>query len=499
MRKFLSVVIFFILACGWLSAGYDFSKIKKNVSEFTISNGLKFILLEDHSVPIATFVTYANVGSVDERIGIWGISHFLEHMAFKGTSEVGTTNNAAEKEILAKMDILFDKIREAKNSISPDLEQIKKMEEELDALGKEAGKYVVDNEFINILKQNGVVGLNAGTGMDSTVYFYSLPSNRVELWAYLESSRFSDPFFREFYKERGVIKEERRVSNENQPVVKMIEEMLAIAFKNHPYHTLGIGPMSNIENITRDDMKSYFQTNYNAGNIVIGVSGDIYPDQLKKLAEQYFTKLKPGKRNPRIFTVEPPQAGEKSITIYEESQPWLMVGYHCPSELDKDFAKFSVLDRIITSGRSSRLNKKMVIADKSALAVFSFAGLPGSKYPGLYLVGALPNSGHTTTELLEAIDKEIELIKKESVTQEELDSAKTRIKKDLISRMKSNDGLLNELLGAEIKQGSWQKVFEELDSIDKITTNDIQELVKTYLTNNNRSIARIEKKEEVQK
>jgi predicted Zn-dependent peptidase len=494
MRKFIGVFILLVLFSSLIFADFDFSKIKDNVSEFTLPNGLKFILLEDHFVPIATFMTYVNVGGSDERIGIWGISHFLEHMAFKGTSEVGTNNIKAERLVMAKMDTLFDQLLAEKNSLNPDPDKIKKMEAELEKLKEEASKYAVD-ELDNIIKRNGGVGLNAFTSKDATVYLVSLPSNRMELWAYLESSRFTDPVFREFYKERNVIMEERRMGVENRPTGKLIEELMAIAFKDHPYHVSGIGPMSNIENITRPEIYAYFQANYTAKNMVIGVAGDIYPDQLKKMAEKYFSKLNPGRKNPRVFTNEPEQLGEKNVTIYEDSQPWLVIGYHCPSILHEDFIKFSVLDRILTSGRSSRLYKQMVIDDKSALSIFSRAGFPGDKYPCLYFIGTLPNTGHTTDKLLEAIDKEIEKIKEQSVTQEELDSAKTREKVTEIRSLQSNFGLLFRMLGSEMKLGSWEKAFDDLQAIEKITVDDIRELVKKYLTRNNRSIARIEKKE----
>ena len=499
MRKLTCLLLSLMLSFSFVFAGFDFSSITDNISEFTLPNGLKFILLEDHSVPIATFMTYVNVGGSDERIGIWGISHFLEHMAFKGTSEIGTTDYRAEQKILEKLDAAFDRLMAEKDSLNPDPEKIKKGQEELAELQKEAGKYVAINEFDQILQKNGAVGMNAGTSKDSTIYFFSLPSNRIELWAYLESSRFIDPVFREFYKEKDVIKEERRVRTENSPIGKLVEELLAIAFKDHPYHVNGIGPMSNIEHITSADMYRYFNTNYTAPNMVIGVTGDVYPDQLQTLAKKYFSRLRPGKKNPRVFTTEPGQIGEKAVTIYEDSQPWLFIGYHCPSRLHEDFVKFSVLDMVLTTGRSSRLNKQMVIKDKSALAVFSFAGFPGDKYSSLYMIGTLPNSGHTTHQLLEQIDSEIARIKEQSITPEELESAKTRLKVTQIRQMGSSRGLLMRMLGAEMKLGSWKKAFDDIQAIEKITLQDIRELVETYLTKSNRSIARIEKKEEVKK
>ncbi len=500
MKRFLIVIFIVVFSISFLSGNsFNFDSVKKRITKFKLENGLTFILLEDHSVPIVSFVTYANVGSSDERIGIYGISHFLEHLAFKGTTEVGTRNPAKERAVLDKMDRIFNEILIERSRINPDNEKIKKLKKDLDGVRNEASKFVVSNEFDTILKRNGGVGLNAGTSSDSTVYFYSLPSNKIELWAYLESGRFSYPVFREFYKEREVIKEERRLRTENSPIGKLIEELQAIAFKDHPYKVSVIGPMSNINHISRSDVKAYFRKHYTAKNLVIGVAGDVTPGNLKKLVKRYFTKIRSGEKNERVFTIEPKQPGEKRMTLHEDSQPWVLMAYHCPSELSPDFSKFEVLNYILTNGRSSRLNKKMVSKDKSAMAVGSFAGFPGSKYPSLYLIFALPNMKHSTAEMEKVISSEIEKLKTEKISDEELISAKNRIKVDSIKRMKSNQGLLNGLLRAEVVQGGWEKLFDSIVETDKVTADDIMNLAKTYFTDNNKVLIKIEKKKEVKK
>jgi len=495
MKKLFVITLALLLSISFLSAeSFNFDSVKKRVSKFTLKNGLTFILLEDHSVPIASFVTYANVGSSDEHIGIYGISHVLEHLAFKGTTEIGTRDPKKEREILSNMDRVFDEILMEKDKIEPDKKKIGSLKKKLESLRLKAQKYVVANEFDTLIKKNGGVGLNAGTNTDSTVYFFSLPSNKVELWAYLESGRFSDPVFREFFKEKDVVKEERRLRTENSPIGKMIEELQALSFKDHPYHISVIGPMSNINHISRDDVKRYFGKNYTSKNIVIGVTGDVYPAQLKKLAKKYFSVIPSGRKNPKVFTIDPAQLGEKRMTLYEDSQPWFFTAYHCPSEIHPDFNKFEVLNYILTYGRSSRLYKKMVSKDKSALAVGSLAGFPGTKYPSLYLIYALPNMKHTTAELEKVITEAIEKLKKEPVTQDELLSAKTRIKVNTIKRMKSNQGLLTGLLSSEIIQGSWEKYFDHLNEIDKITSKDIKDLANKYFVKNQRVTIKIEKK-----
>lgn len=496
MRRFVLILLVLFILSGAGFAQGEFDNLKKNITEFTLSNGLKFILLEDHSVPIASFVTYVNAGSVDERIGIYGISHFLEHMAFRGTSEVGTKDFKAEQKLFREMDALFGKILAEKGAVEPDQEKIKALEQQLETFKKEAADLVEDNEYHNILKRQGAQGINAGTGADATVYFYSLPSNKIELWAYMESSRFTDPVYREFYKERGVIQEERRVRTENTPTGKLIEEILAIAFHDHPYRVNGIGPMSNIDNITRADLYNYFRTNYTASNMVIGVTGDVYPDQLKKMANKYFARMRTGRRNPRILTNEPKQKGEKTITLYEDSQPVLVMGYHIPSQLHEDFVKLSVLSNILSGGRSSRLKKRLEIDEKKALTVGAFAGFPGTKYSCLFVFLGIPNSGFSNDDILKVLEEEIEKIKTEGVTQEELDAAKTRYKVSIIRALKSNRGLLMGLMQSEMIEGAWQKGFDSLAQLQAVTLEDIREMAKKYFYPNNRTIGRIEKQEE---
>ncbi len=493
MKKYVVFFISLLLLFSLYSSSIV-DNVKKNIYTFTLKNGLKFILYEDHSVPIATFVTYANIGSSDERIGIYGISHFLEHLAFKGTRVIGTKNYKKEKKILKKMDNVFDEILKEKDSVKPDKNKIKKLQERLSKLRKEADKYVISNEFDIILKKNGGVGLNAGTSNDYTVYYFSLPSNRIELWAYLESKRFSDPVFREFYKEKEVIKEERRLRTENSPIGKLIEEMLSVSFKEQPYHISVIGPMSNINHITRDDVKQYFREHYNANNIVIGVAGDVYLNDLKKLAKKYFSYIPAGKKSLLNYTVDPPQLGEKTTTLYEDSQPWLIIGYHCPAETHKDFIKFEIFNYLFTSGRSSRLYKKLVVKNKSAMYVGSFAGFPGTKYPSLYIIFTLPNSGHTNKELEDVIFKEIDKLKGNKISEKELESAKKRYLLNQFKELKSKQSLLIKLLSSEVINGSWERVFDFVDEVKKIGVNDMQDFVKKYFKKRFRVIAKIEKK-----
>jgi predicted Zn-dependent peptidase len=254
--------------------------------------------------------------------------------------------------------------------------------------------------------------------------------------------------------------------------------------------------MSNIENITREDIKKYFYRNYSAKNMIIGVIGDIYPDKLKELANKYFSKIRSGQKIPPIFTREPKQAGEKTMKIFEDSQPWLVIGYHIPSVSHEDYLKFEILNYLLTQGRSSRLYKKMVVEEKSSLFTGSLTGYPGRKYAGLFIIYTLPNQDFSNKDLQKVIFQEIDDLKKKPVSENELRSAKTRYKINLLRQMKAANFFLIKLIEAKLLRGSWEKVFEDLERMPKITANDIQNLAKKYFTDSNRVILRIEKKRE---
>ena len=196
------------------------NRVKEQITEFTLDNGLKFIVLENHDSPTVSFVTYANVGGVDEPDGQTGVAHFLEHLAFKGTREIGTTNYRAEVKVLDKLDRLFAELQQAR--ASGDEAKVAKLSDEFEAAQSAASKYVKQNEYGKIVDTAGGVGLNAATSADYTSYFYSFPSNKLELWMSLESERFLEPVFREFYKEKQVVLEERRLRTDNSPLGKAI-------------------------------------------------------------------------------------------------------------------------------------------------------------------------------------------------------------------------------------------------------------------------------------
>lgn len=242
-------------------------QVIQRVSEFKLANGLKFIVMERHQAPVVSFLTYANVGGVDEPEGQTGVAHYLEHLAFKGTRRISTLDYAAEKPLLQRLDQLFGELQAAR--ANGNRAEVQRLETEFKQVQAEADRYVVQNQMGRIVSQAGGVGLNANTSTDATRYFYSFPANKLELWMSLESERFLEPVFREFFKEKEVILEERRLRTENSPIGQMMEAFLDTAFRVHPYRRPVIGYAEDIRNLSRQNVEDFFDTYYGPGNLTI--------------------------------------------------------------------------------------------------------------------------------------------------------------------------------------------------------------------------------------
>lgn len=464
-------------------------RVQQKITEFRLENGMKFILLERHRAPVVSMMIYADVGGVDEPDGQTGVAHYLEHLAFKGTPKIGTTNYQAEKPLFVEQDRLFQEMQTAK--AQGKTEDLKKLKTEFDRLEKETTKYVKQNEFGKIIEQAGGVGLNAATSTDSTVYFYSLPSNKLELWMSLESERFLDPVFREFYKEKQVILEERRLRTDNSPISQLLEAFGDKAFAVHPYRRPVIGYAKDIENLTRENVENFFKTYYVPSKLTVAIVGDIQPKEVKKLAETYFGRFAAKPAPPPLNLVEPIQTETKEVTLTLKSQPWYLEGYHKPALKDADNAVYEMIGSIMSSGRTSRLYRVLVEQKQVALAAQGLSGYPGGKHPNLMLFYALTAPGHTVDEVAQALDAEINKLKTEPVTKEELDRVKNQAKASLLGSLDSNSGMASNLLEYEVKTGSWRNLFKEIETINAVTSGDILRVAQATFKPENRTIGKL--------
>ncbi|HRZ56989.1 MAG TPA: pitrilysin family protein [Candidatus Paceibacterota bacterium] len=478
---------------GLASTESTMADIQSRVQTFTLDNGMRFIVLERRQAPVVTCLTYADVGAAQETKGITGLAHLLEHMAFKGSRRIGTTNFEAERPALDKVDQAFAAFaRERQKGDKADPDKLKELRAAFEAAQDEARKYVVPNEFGEAIEKAGGQDLNAMTDSESTCYFFSLPSNELELWFYLESERFRDPVFREFYKERDVVMEERRLAVESDPFGKLMEELLATAFKAHPYGEPVIGHRSDLENLTRADGEAFMSKYYVPSNLVSVLVGDVDVARAKHLAELYFSRLPARPKPEPLRTVEPPQVGERRVTLRLESERLVMVCYHKPALTHPDNAVYRALSSLLSDGRSSRLQRHLVRDKQIATFAAGFSGFPGWKYPNLFLFYAFTAPGHTNAEIEKALDEEIERLKHELVSPQELAGVQRRARANLIRGLEYNIGMALNLANWQVMTEDWRELFKLPDRISRVTAADIQRVAKTMFTLDNRTVGTIE-------
>jgi len=464
-------------------------RVADQVTEFRLQNGLKFIVLERHQAPVVSFLTYAKVGGADEPDGQTGVAHYLEHLAFKGTTRIGTRDYEAEKPLLERLDQLFAQIQAAR--AAGDTAKLHQLQAQLDQVEAQAASYVRPNEMGQIVEQAGGEGLNANTSADATRYFYSFPANKLELWMSLESERFLEPVFREFYKEKNVILEERRLRTDNSPIGQMVEAMLDTAFKVHPYRRPVIGYSEDIQNLTRQNVQDFFDAYYVPSNLTIAVVGDVNPAEVKRLAQIYFGRYPARPAPPQVTAVEPPQAEPRTVTLTLPSQPWYLEGYHRPARNHPDHVVYELIGSLLSDGRTSRLYQSLVERQRVALSAQGFNGFPGDRYPNLMLFYALTAPNHTVEEVATALDAELERLRTEPVTALELGRVKTQAQAGLLRSLDSNSGIAQLLLEYEAKTGDWRNLFQELDAIAAVTPADIQRVAQETFQPQNRTIGRI--------
>ncbi len=469
----------------------DLEAFEERTTVHTLDNGWTFLIVERPEAPVFSFATVVDVGGAQEVPGITGLAHMFEHMAFKGTSKLGTKDWEAEREALAALESAYLAYQEERLSRRPDAEKLAALEEAFRTRQTEAGALVAPNAFDDVLQQNGAVGVNAFTAADLTGYFYSMPANRIELWAYLESSRFLDPVFREFYKERDVVQEERRLRVGSDPIGRLVEQFLVTAYQAHPYGQPVVGYASDLEAITMTDAREFFDTYYGPSNMVTAIVGDVDPKTLVPLLETYFGRIPRRGEPPALRTVEPAQTAEKVVTIEDRAQPFYLEGYHKPAIDHPDQAVYDAIDDIMTNGRTSRLYRKLVRDERLAVQVASFVGFPGDKYPNLWMVLAVPAPGISNETIAEEIHEELARLRTEDVTGAELERFKTRAKAALLRELDSNQGLALQLADYQRLFGDWRELFREIDRIEAVTAEDVRRVATEALVPTNRTIAKM--------
>ncbi len=465
-------------------------ELEKKVGEFTLANGMHFLVVERREAPVVSFHTYVNAGSVDDPSGESGIAHMFEPMAFKGTEHIGSRNWPEERKALDAIEAAYDWLEAERRKgahASPELL------ETLGAAVKEAagraGGYADADGFGRVLKENGGVNLNAVSGVDSTNYFVSLPSNRAELWFLMESQRLLRPVFRDFYRERERVFEERGQRVESSARGKLLEMLLSAAFATHPYRNAAGGSSTGLKNLRVADAERFFRKYYAPGNITAAIAGDIGLAEAKRLAEKYFGNLPSRPVTPRRDTVESPRESPKRVEMESASQPMVYTAYQRPDQYHKDDAVFDVLSVVLSSGRSGRLYRDLVAGRSLAAMAYASPSFPGGRFPSLFLVSVLTANGHSVQEVENALDETLGGLKTEKIGAEALARAKTRTRATVIQQLESNPGIAQALAFYHGNYGNWRQLAAVLDDIGKVTEDDVQRVAKEYFVPRGRTVA----------
>ncbi|HTC74421.1 MAG TPA: pitrilysin family protein [Edaphobacter sp.] len=489
----IAAVALCAIACICGAKAQDLASFEKRTTVKVLPNGLTLIVCERPEAPVFSFYTLVDAGSADDPQGASGIAHMFEHMAFKGSTEIGTTDYPAEKIALAKVEVAYAAYdAEYRKRVGQSPEKLAELLKVFQQAQADAQKFVIPNQFSAIAEENGAVGINASTAEDSTQYFWSMPSNRLELWAYLESQRIGHPVEREFYKERNVVQEERRMRVDSNPIGRMIEQFLAAAYVAHPYRRPGVGWESEISQVSATEATQFHAKYYVPSNIVIAVVGDVKAADAMPVLERYFAPIPAGPKPEPMTTVEPPQVAEKFVTIREATQPFYIEGYHRPDYRDPDDSVYDAISDIFSNGRTARLYRSLVRDQQIAAEAQGFSGFPGDKFPGLFAVYAVPLPGHSPEEMRTAIHKELDRLKNEDISDEELARFKTRARADLLRGLGNNEGLARQLAEYQTKFGDWRELFRQLQKIDAVNKSDVRRVANKIFTESNRTSARIE-------
>ena len=481
--------------------------LKSSIRKIKMENGLTLLLMKRTNSPTLALYTKFKVGSADETPEISGTAHLLEHMLFKGTTNVGTTNYEKEKKYyqllkvtgneLDSLKLQIRNLEERNLPIPPDLSERKeRLQRRLKTVEEKQRQYIVKSEDTYIYEQHGQVGFNAYTSHDVTNYQIKLPSNRLEIWAKMESDRLTSPVLREYYTERDVIMEERRMRIENRGMGLLREKFLSTAFSKSPYHRPVIGYESNIPFLDIYETEEFFKTYYTPDNMVIGIVGDLDYEETEKMIRKYFGSLQPSKKMRKELRIQEKfNSGERKIYFKYPGGSIYMMGFNKPSYPHPDSNVFDVIDYLLTRGVESRLYKSLVINEKLSTQVSAWTSDPGERFSNLFTIFAYLNSDADPSKLENIIWEELEKIKKGEFTQEELSRAKNKATSDFLREVDSNSSLAEGLTYYEILTNNWEDMFKSYDKFNSVTIEDIKKVSSKYFVRENMTIGHLDSRE----
>ena len=475
-------------------------RLEEGVRKVVLSNGLRVLMFRRPNAPVFAGQTWVKVGGVNEVLGKTGAAHLLEHMAFKGTEQVGTRDYSVEKPLLDELEGYIDRLEQLKKPGSPGAEtpaaqesNLKDLKKKMEATYQKLQKLWVDNEFSITYERQGATGLNAATAKDYTMYRVNLPKVAFELWCWMESERLLHPVFRQFYKERDVVHEERRMRTDDDPSGRLYEAFISTSFWSHPYGYPTVGWPNDINTLRKKDTEQLYQAYYRPDNMVLAIVGDLDPDKSIPILEKYIGKI-PAKKEPipELRAVEVPQRGAREVTLEFDAEPNLLLGYHKPAYPDPDDLKFTVLHAVLSGGRSSLLFRELVLKEQLATSVATTEA-PGQLYPSMFVVDATPRAGVTNEKLADALQKIFDRLQTQGFTEQELQAAKRRVRVGFLRGLGSNEDVAETIGESEALYGDWKAHLKMFEMVEQTTSDDLKRLARQYLRPSNRTYAHLER------
>ncbi len=473
--------------------------LEDRISERRLDNGIKVLMLERHNAPIAALYILFKAGSADEPDDAIGTAHMLEHMLFKGTDTIGTRNYEKERPVLEEIEKTGEALdRERAKGAAADQTRIRELEEQLKRLQEKESTLVIHGQYESFYMENGARDFNASTTKDYTLYTVELPSNKIELWALLESDRLKNFVLREFYTERDAVLEERRMRVDTDPFGKLREQFLLASFDHHPYGLPTIGFPEDIKRLSVKKAENFFNTYYTPDNCVIIMVGDIDTSEDFLLVKRYFGDMSGGPAPIAKAAPLPPQSEERRITVVLDAEPMVLIGFHKPAIQNPDNYALDMISGILSSGRTSRLYKNLV---QTGIAVSASAvnGFPGEKYDNLFVLSAIPRPPHTVEEVEQALYTELDRLKKNPVDQRELERVLKQIDAQYIRSLASNSGMAWRIAYFEATAGTWKYAVAWKDKMHSVTGREIMRVAQKYFIENNRTVCSLVKKTAGQK
>ncbi|HVZ80601.1 MAG TPA: pitrilysin family protein [bacterium] len=482
----------FFLCLGVLRAA---GTLDLPVVEKTLKNGMKVLIVERPGVPVVSFSYMVPVGAQDAPKGKTGLPHMLEHMMFKGTETIGTRDYAKERTILDTLDRIAEAMNAEKAKLQPSADRLKELAAKMKKLEDDARQVVVKDELSAIYTRNGGQSLNAWTSQDVTNYHITLPANKVLLYCTVEKDRLAHPVFREFYSERNVVAQERRWRTESSPQGALYEALESTAFQGSPYKDPSIGWMSDIFKLTRPDAVAFYRQCYRPDHGVLAVVGGVKAKEILPILESTLGQVPNPKAPPlkKEWTVEPPQKGPRTVVARFDADPMAILAWHVPNFPHQESVVLDVLSTILTSGNTSRLMKSLIFTAKKATSVSSSTGFPGDRDPNLFTIDFTPAPGTDTGTVADSIEGTLKDIQKNGVTLEELERARRAAESSYLWGKTSAEGLAQDLAYNQAVHGDWRYLTRYLDMVRSVTSKDIQDVVARYLTEDNRTLATLER------